>query len=95
MKFIASLVLLSAIKVIIGKRWGGIQNNLAVIDQTAVADSNSFALNAGWGNANANSVSVADNNNNIDQRNYDNDGCCEKKCYKKRCHKPCGGYKWC
>jgi len=94
MKFIASVVLLGAIKVILGEKWGGLNNNLAVIDQAAYADSNSFALNAGCGDANANSVSVANNNNNISQRNYGNDGCCKKKCYKKKCYKPCDYKCW-
>ena len=75
MKFIASIVLVAAIQVISSK-WirrsrGDIQNNLAVIDQTACANADSFALNVGIGNANANSVAVADNNNNINQRNGD------------------------
>jgi hypothetical protein len=77
MKFIASVVLLAAIQVISGKFWrrgsfNGPQDNLAVIDQVACADSNSFALNVGCGDANANSVAVANNNNNISQRNGDN-----------------------
>ena len=78
MKFIASVVLLAAIQVLTGKKWwrggrfvnlGRRQDNVAVINQLSCAESNAVAINAGIGNANANSVSVADNNNCLYQRN--------------------------
>ncbi len=79
MKLILSVALLAAIQVINGKKWWKTkpkfefknpQNNFAIIDQNAISNANSVAVFAGLcGDANANSVAVANNNNDLFQQN--------------------------
>jgi hypothetical protein len=78
MKFLASVLIIFAIHVISAKKFwrmrpipfNGPQTSYAVLDQNAISNSNAIAIFAGLkGDANANSFSVASNNNQVNQLN--------------------------